>query len=209
VCTQCTILSQLRDSATCVCVYVCVCVSHALSSGLSPPHNNISALSPSLNLVPLPLHPASPANTYPDAANLWATPDASAGSSGYKRLKYIPFNPVDKFTMAVVQEPGANGRTVRIMKGAPQVCFLVTVCTHVAASCICGILYWCAGRCVHERQWVCTGQTTSACTLTLMHTADPDSQIKQSKNIPPPPAHAPHNSTTGCAQARTQCQRDS
>ena len=104
-------------------------------------------------MVPLPLHPASPANTYPDAANLWATPDAPAGSSGYKRLKYIPFNPVDKFTMAVVQEPGANGRTVRIMKGAPQVCFLVTVCTHVAASCICGILYWCAGRCVHERQW--------------------------------------------------------
>lgn len=34
-------------------------------------------------------------NTYPDKDNLW---------SGYKRLKYVPFNPVDKFTMAVVED---------------------------------------------------------------------------------------------------------
>lgn len=115
-----------------VCVYVC-CMHCPQDS----PHLNISALSPSLNLVPLPSHPTSPANTYPDAANLWATPDAPAGSSGYKRLKYIPFNPVDKFTMAVVQEPGANGRTVRIMKGAPQVCFLVSV--H---ACCCVLHLW-------------------------------------------------------------------
>jgi hypothetical protein len=34
-------------------------------------------------------------NTYPDKDNLW---------SGYRRLKYVPFNPVDKFTMAVVED---------------------------------------------------------------------------------------------------------
>lgn len=34
-------------------------------------------------------------NTYHDRDNLWGQ---------YKRLKYVPFNPVDKFTMAVVED---------------------------------------------------------------------------------------------------------
>lgn len=34
-------------------------------------------------------------NTYPSKETLW---------DHYKRLKYIPFNPVDKFTMAVVED---------------------------------------------------------------------------------------------------------
>lgn len=38
----------------------------------------------------------------------------------YTLIKYIPFNPVDKFTVAVVRE-NASGRTFRVMKGAPQV----------------------------------------------------------------------------------------
>ncbi|KIZ00694.1 hypothetical protein MNEG_7267 [Monoraphidium neglectum] len=50
-------------------------------------------------------------NSYPDAANVW---------SGYKLLKYVPFNPTDKFTMAVLQD-NATGATFRLMKGAPQV----------------------------------------------------------------------------------------
>jgi hypothetical protein len=34
-------------------------------------------------------------NTYPAKDTLW---------NNYTRLKYVPFNPVDKFTMAVVQD---------------------------------------------------------------------------------------------------------
>ncbi|KAI8467454.1 MAG: putative plasma membrane-type proton ATPase [Monoraphidium minutum] len=49
--------------------------------------------------------------SYPDHANVW---------KGYKLLKYVPFNPTDKFTMAVIRETAPN-QTCRIMKGAPQV----------------------------------------------------------------------------------------
>ncbi|KAF8059373.1 PMA1 [Scenedesmus sp. PABB004] len=58
-------------------------------------------------------------NTYPDAAHLWVE-EGSKATTGYRRLKFIPFNPVDKFTMAVVEDV-ATGRVLRLMKGAPQV----------------------------------------------------------------------------------------
>lgn len=50
-------------------------------------------------------------NTYPDHDNLW---------KGYKRIKFVPFNPVDKFTMAVIEDE-TTGQVFRLMKGAPQV----------------------------------------------------------------------------------------
>eukprot|EP00879_Flechtneria_rotunda_P000106 GHRR01000160.1.p1 GENE.GHRR01000160.1~~GHRR01000160.1.p1 ORF type:complete len:747 (+),score=230.67 GHRR01000160.1:4862-7102(+) len=50
-------------------------------------------------------------NTYPDKDNLWR---------GYKRLKFVPFNPVDKYTMAVIQDE-QTGQVFRLLKGAPQV----------------------------------------------------------------------------------------
>ncbi|WIA34892.1 hypothetical protein OEZ86_013179 [Tetradesmus obliquus] len=53
-------------------------------------------------------------NTYCDKDRLWAP----AGL--YTRLRCVPFNPTDKFTLAVVRDD-ATGRVVRLMKGAPQV----------------------------------------------------------------------------------------
>eukprot|EP00878_Enallax_costatus_P000726 GHUV01000839.1.p1 GENE.GHUV01000839.1~~GHUV01000839.1.p1 ORF type:complete len:832 (+),score=189.21 GHUV01000839.1:2414-4909(+) len=50
-------------------------------------------------------------NTYPDPDGLW---------KGYRRLKFIPFNPNDKFTMAVIEDE-RTGQVFRLMKGAPQV----------------------------------------------------------------------------------------
>ena len=41
----------------------------------------------------------------------------------YTLEKFVPFNPTDKYTIAVVKEKG-NGKEHRIMKGAPQVCVL-------------------------------------------------------------------------------------
>ena len=38
----------------------------------------------------------------------------------YTLEKFVPFNPTDKYTIAVVKEKG-NGKEHRIMKGAPQV----------------------------------------------------------------------------------------
>ena len=38
----------------------------------------------------------------------------------YTLEKFVPFNPTDKYTIAIVQEKG-NGKEHRIMKGAPQV----------------------------------------------------------------------------------------
>lgn len=38
----------------------------------------------------------------------------------YKLAKFVPFNPVDKYTVAFVQDP-ATGKVFRVMKGAPQV----------------------------------------------------------------------------------------
>lgn len=34
-------------------------------------------------------------NTYPDKDHLW---------DNYERLKFVPFNPTDKFTMAIVKD---------------------------------------------------------------------------------------------------------
>ena len=42
----------------------------------------------------------------------------------YKTIKYIPFNPVDKFTCATVVDL-ATGEIVRLLKGSPQVCVCV------------------------------------------------------------------------------------
>jgi magnesium-transporting ATPase (P-type) len=66
-------------------------------------------------------------NTYPDKEHLWAP------AGPYRRLKFVPFNPVDKFTMAVVQEEG-SGRVMRLMKGAPQV--------GSGRVCVCHSSYW-------------------------------------------------------------------
>lgn len=85
-------------------------------------------------------------NTYPDKDNLWT-------SGHYKRLKFIPFNPVDKFTMAVVQEE-RTGKVFRLMKGAPQ----VSVVHSLRTSCIHCLINVCTGphqqlnqlpQCVH------------------------------------------------------------
>ncbi|GBF93844.1 plasma-membrane proton-efflux P-type ATPase [Raphidocelis subcapitata] len=51
------------------------------------------------------------ANSYGGKDTVW---------NDYKLVKWAPFNPTDKFTMAVLRE-GASGRTFRVMKGAPQV----------------------------------------------------------------------------------------
>ena len=50
-------------------------------------------------------------DSYPGKASLWQE---------YTLIKFIPFNPVDKFTMAIVKE-NATGKIQRVMKGAPQV----------------------------------------------------------------------------------------
>ena len=52
-------------------------------------------------------------DSYPGKDTLW---------QNYTLKKFIPFNPVDKFTMAIVQE-NATGKIQRVMKGAPQASF--------------------------------------------------------------------------------------
>ena len=49
-------------------------------------------------------------DSYPGKDSLW---------QAYTLKKFVPFNPVDKFTMAIVQE-NATGKIQRVMKGAPQ-----------------------------------------------------------------------------------------
>eukprot|EP00884_Botryococcus_braunii_P014021 jgi/Botrbrau1/2261/Bobra.101_2s0085.1 len=49
--------------------------------------------------------------SYPDNATLW---------DNWTMLKYVPFNPVDKFTMDIVKE-NKTGKIYRVVKGAPQV----------------------------------------------------------------------------------------
>jgi len=49
-------------------------------------------------------------DSYPGKDTLWQS---------YTLKKFVPFNPVDKFTMAIVQE-NATGKVQRVMKGAPQ-----------------------------------------------------------------------------------------
>ena len=46
--------------------------------------------------------------------------DADSLRSQYKMTKWIPFNPTDKFTVAVMQD-NETGETFRVMKGAPQI----------------------------------------------------------------------------------------
>lgn len=50
--------------------------------------------------------------SYPDNATVW---------NDYTLVKFVPFNPVDKFTMAIIRE-NATDKIFRVMKGAPQVC---------------------------------------------------------------------------------------
>lgn len=46
--------------------------------------------------------------------------DREALPQRYKLIKFIPFNPVDKYTVAVLNDM-ETGKVIRIMKGAPQV----------------------------------------------------------------------------------------
>ncbi|CAL8464533.1 g4068 [Coccomyxa elongata] len=48
------------------------------------------------------------------------TLDEGALEENYKQIKFVPFNPVDKYTVAIVKDKN-TGATFRIMKGAPQV----------------------------------------------------------------------------------------
>jgi hypothetical protein len=50
-------------------------------------------------------------NCYPGKDTLW---------SEYTLKKFVPFNPVDKYTIAIVTD-NKTGRAFRVMKGAPQV----------------------------------------------------------------------------------------
>ena len=69
-------------------------------------------------------------NTYPDPDGLW---------KGYRRLKFVPFNPNDKFTMAVIEDE-RSGQVFRLMKGAPQVRFQLLlrflVVAHQVVACL-------------------------------------------------------------------------
>lgn len=49
----------------------------------------------------------------------------------WKLVRFVPFNPVDKYTCATVQET-ATGRTIRLLKGSPQV-----------RACVAGIAHMC------------------------------------------------------------------
>jgi H+-transporting ATPase len=55
--------------------------------------------------------------SYPDNATLW---------DEWTMLKYVPFNPVDKFTMDICKE-NKTGTIYRVLKGAPQVGFLLII----------------------------------------------------------------------------------
>lgn len=46
--------------------------------------------------------------------------DAEGMRSQHKMIKWIPFNPTDKFTVAVLQN-NETGEVFRVMKGAPQI----------------------------------------------------------------------------------------
>lgn len=51
------------------------------------------------------------AESYPEKDTLW---------NNYECPKFIPFNPVDKYTIAIIRDK-ETGEMMRIMKGAPQV----------------------------------------------------------------------------------------
>lgn len=54
----------------------------------------------------------------------------------YECPKFIPFNPVDKYTIAIIRDL-KTGEMMRIMKGAPQVsfaCLLAVICWKVGIS---------------------------------------------------------------------------
>ena len=47
-------------------------------------------------------------------------PDCQKLKDIYKTIKFIPFNPTDKFTCATVLEE-STGKVIRLLKGSPQV----------------------------------------------------------------------------------------
>ena len=49
-----------------------------------------------------------------------AHPESDKLKDSYKHIKFVPFNPTDKFTAATVLEE-ATGRVFRLLKGSPQV----------------------------------------------------------------------------------------
>lgn len=54
-------------------------------------------------------------------ASQWAiTHHQSSCVQEYTLKKFVPFNPVDKYTIAIVSD-NKTGRAFRVMKGAPQV----------------------------------------------------------------------------------------
>lgn len=50
-------------------------------------------------------------SSYPEKDNLWTQ---------YSQSKFIPFNPVDKYTAATITN-NSTGEVCRLLKGAPQV----------------------------------------------------------------------------------------
>jgi len=90
---------------------------------LSVDSNSVFPCEPDMPVVEVMKYAALSANTvteepidvvlhdsYPDQENL----------KNFKTIKFVPFNPVDKFTCATVVEE-ATGRVVRLLKGSPQV----------------------------------------------------------------------------------------
>lgn len=66
--------------------------------------------------------------SYPEKDTLW---------DDYKMAKFIPFNPVDKYTVAYVEDK-STGKVDRVMKGAPQVvvknCYNADLITEAATA---------------------------------------------------------------------------
>ena len=56
--------------------------------------------------------------SYPEKDTLW---------SKYECPKFIPFNPVDKYTIAIIKDL-KTGEMMRVMKGAPQVSLTASHC---------------------------------------------------------------------------------
>lgn len=62
---------------------------------------------------------------------MWRVQEAL--KNNYKMIKFVPFNPTDKFTCATIREEG-TGKVYRLMKGSPQVGHhnpAYRSCTHV------------------------------------------------------------------------------
>ena len=61
------------------------------------------------------------AESYPEKDTLW---------NHYECPKFIPFNPVDKYTIAIIRDK-QSGEMMRIMKGAPQVNMTRSTIVHL------------------------------------------------------------------------------